>query len=225
MRAITFGLYASLLCISAVSWASGQVSQETRKEELKAVPQRPDTQPDPRSAASSGAPAPGVIKKDEPSIFVYLVNGGRLQVEEVRETNEGVWYKQGNLTSLLDSKQVARVERPSATQTAPPSLHLQNSISWTILDSAKVQRFFMTKFGRQLPTTAFGQSDLHNRWGLDHRQGIDVGLHPDSPEGVALVEFLRSEKIPFLVFRNSVPGVATGPHIHIGNPSHRILPR
>jgi hypothetical protein len=61
--------------------------------------------------------------------------------------------------------------------------------------------------------------------GLDHRQGLDVGLHPDSVEGSAFVEFLRAEKIPFLVFRQAIPGVATGPHIHIGWPSHRYLPR
>ena len=65
------------------------------------------------------------------------------------------------------------------------------------------------------------KSDLHTRWGLDHRNGMDVGLHPDSVEGRALIEFLRAESIPFLVFRGPVPGVATGPHIHIGMPSHR----
>jgi hypothetical protein len=36
---------------------------------------------------------------------------------------------------------------------------------------------------------------------------------------------LKTEKIPFLVFRHAIPGVATGPHIHIGFPSHRYLPR
>ena len=74
-------------------------------------------------------------------------------------------------------------------------------------------------------TSAFGQSDLHTRWGLDHRNGMDVGLHPDSVEGRALIEFLRAESIPFLVFRGPVPGVATGPHIHIGNRSSRSYGR
>jgi len=37
----------------------------------------------------------------------------------------------------------------------------------------------------------------------------------------ALIEFLRAESIPFLIFRGPVPGVATGPHIHIGNRSSR----
>jgi hypothetical protein len=37
------------------------------------------------------------------------------------------------------------------------------------------------------------------------------------PEGRALIKFLRSEGIPFLAFRGPIPGVATGPHIHIVN--------
>jgi len=49
-----------------------------------------------------------------------------------------------------------------------------------------------------------------------------VALHPDSAEGRALIGFLQARGIPFLAFRGAVPGVATGPHIHIGSPSHRL---
>src|SRR6266446_6948651 len=48
-----------------------------------------------------------------------------------------------------------------------------------------------------------------------------VSLHPDGAEGQALLNFLRSNGIPFLAFRAAIPGTATGPHIHIGRPSHR----
>jgi len=58
--------------------------------------------------------------------------------------------------------------------------------------------------------------------GYDHRNAVDVALHPDSAEGKALINHLQNQGIPFLAFRAAVPGVATGPHIHIGNPSHRI---
>ena len=44
---------------------------------------------------------------------------------------------------------------------------------------------------------------------------MDVGLHPDSDEGRALIEFLRAESIPFLVFRGPVPGVAGRKPIHL----------
>ena len=164
-------------------------------------------------------------KTESTSIFIELVGGGRLEVEEVRETNDGVWYKRGGVNTLLDSKRVARIERLSSGPTKAPSDNTRDSLSWSLADSKKVENFFFTRFGRPLPTSSYGQSAIHDRWGLDHRQGMDVGLHPDSQEGVALVDFLRSEKIPFLVFRHAIPGVATGPHIHIGWPSHRSLPR
>jgi hypothetical protein len=163
-------------------------------------------------------------KTEAPLITIELVGGGRLEVEELRETSDGVWYKQGGVTTLLDRTRVARIKRPS-DQAEPVAAAAQDSPRWSLADSRKVENFFFTKFGRPLPTSAFGQSEIHDRWGLDHRQGLDVGLHPDSQEGIALVDFLRAEKIPYLVFRHAIPGVATGPHIHIGFPSHRYLRR
>ena len=160
---------------------------------------------------------------ETPLISIELVGGGRLQVEELRETSDGIWYKRGGVTTLLDPARVARIERSG--ETTEVNAPAQDSQRWSLADSKKVENFFFTKFGRPLPTSAFGQSDIHDRWGLDHRQGLDVGLHPDSVEGIALVDFLRAEKIPFLVFRHAIPGVATGPHIHIGRPSHRYLRR
>jgi hypothetical protein len=53
---------------------------------------------------------------------------------------------------------------------------------------------------------------------------MDVAVQPDSPEGEALMAYLRSQGIPFIAFRHAVPGSATGAHIHIGRPSHRIVP-
>jgi hypothetical protein len=96
---------------------------------------------------------------------------------------------------------------------------------WSLSAGAmKVQSFFLQKFGRQLPISAFGQSAIHDRWGLDHRNAMDVGLDPESPEGQALMAFLRSNGIPFTAFRYAIPGTATGPHIHVGRPSHRTSP-
>jgi len=93
---------------------------------------------------------------------------------------------------------------------------------WSVAEAPRLERFFSQTFGRRLPITALGQSDTHNRLGFDHRDSIDVGLHPDSGEGRALVEYLRKSGIPFLAFRGAVPGAATGPHIHIGRPSGRL---
>jgi hypothetical protein len=94
--------------------------------------------------------------------------------------------------------------------------------SWSLANLSNVQKFFSASFGRALPTSAVGQSATHDRLGYDHRNAVDVALHPDSVEGRALISYLQSAGIPFLAFRAAVPGVATGPHIHIGSSSHRI---
>ena len=91
-----------------------------------------------------------------------------------------------------------------------------------IAELPTIQTFFLNKFGRALPTSAIGQSATHNALNYDHRNAVDVALKPDSVEGQALISYLQSNGIPFLAFRGAVPGVATGPHIHIGNPSHRL---
>ena len=156
-------------------------------------------------------------------VTIVLATGNTLLVDEVSESTGGYWYKRGNITTFLDRERVTRIEHPkpvgeAAVDAAAPG-------KWTIAEAHRVEKFFMTKFKRPLPLTAFGQSDLHTRWGLDHRNGMDVGVHPDSIEGRGLIEFLRAESIPFLVFRGPVPGVATGPHIHIGNRSSRSYGR
>lgn len=93
--------------------------------------------------------------------------------------------------------------------------------AWTLSESWKVQRFFMDTFKKTLPVAVFGQGAIHERWRLDHRNSMDISLHPDGVEGQALLNFLRSNGIPFLAFRSAIPGTSTGPHIHIGRPSHR----
>lgn len=186
MRAITFSLFVVLLCLGSTSWAAAQIAPEPAKKEQSGSTDASKTGSDDRSTERN---APGK-KADEPVAWIYLVDGGRLEVEELRETSEGIWYKRGNVTTLLDQKRVARVERPSQKQPAPQSSPAPDSPNWSIADATKVENFFLTNFGHPLPTTAFGQSGLHTRWGLDHRQGMDVGLHPDSREGIALVEFL-----------------------------------
>ena len=97
--------------------------------------------------------------------------------------------------------------------------------AWSLAEAGAVEQFFMGKFGRALPVSSFGQSPVHDRWGYDHHNAMDVGLSPDSAEGRALMEYLRSSGVPFTAFRFAIPGTATGPHIHVGRPSHRVAPK
>lgn len=92
---------------------------------------------------------------------------------------------------------------------------------WNLGEAWKVQRFFTDTFHKELPIAVFGQGPIHDRWRLDHRNSMDISLHPDSAEGLALLNFLQHNGIPYLAFRSAIPGTATGPHIHIGRPSHR----
>ena len=92
---------------------------------------------------------------------------------------------------------------------------------WSIREAPRIERYFSQTFGRRLPITAFGQSATHNRLNFDHRDAMDVAVHPDSAEGKALIAQLRKTGIPFIAFRSAVPGSSTGPHIHIGRPSAR----
>jgi len=92
---------------------------------------------------------------------------------------------------------------------------------WNLSDAWKIQRFFSDTFNKQLPVAVFGQGAIHERWRLDHRNAMDIQLHPDGAEGRALLDFLQKNGIPYSAFRSAIPGTATGPHIHIGRPSHR----
>lgn len=93
--------------------------------------------------------------------------------------------------------------------------------AWSLAQAGKIELFFQQTFKRPLPIAVFGQGAIHNQWRLDHHNAMDVSLKPDDPEGQALINFLQSNGIPFSAFRTAIPGVATGPHIHIGLPSHR----
>lgn len=98
--------------------------------------------------------------------------------------------------------------------------------SWSLTrDTPLLQQFFLGRFGRPLPISAFGQTGLHDRMGFDHRNALDIALHPDSPEGRGLMDYLRSVGIPFIAAWGAIPGSASGAHIHVGQPSPRMSAR
>ena len=111
---------------------------------------------------------------------------------------------------------------PERYETTPWFVHFRGLADWSLAQAPKVQDFFARRFGRPLPISAFGQTPVHDRLGFDHREAIDVAVMPDSPEGAALMAFLRGAGISFMGFRGSVAGEATGAHIHIGEASRRL---
>ncbi|HLK66861.1 MAG TPA: hypothetical protein VKU19_25685 [Bryobacteraceae bacterium] len=93
---------------------------------------------------------------------------------------------------------------------------------FTPLTFSKIETAFTDRFGKPLPISAMGETEVHRALGFDHRGRIDVALSPDQPEGVWLREYLTVNKIPFFAFRQAVPGKATGAHIHLGPMSTRL---
>jgi hypothetical protein len=87
---------------------------------------------------------------------------------------------------------------------------------------AGVQTAFQREFGQSLPVSAMGETAVHRALGFDHRGRVDVALSPDSAEGEWLRLYLTVKRIPYFVFRQAVPGKATGAHIHIGPMSTRL---
>jgi hypothetical protein len=133
------------------------------------------------------------------------------------------WTDHAEAQSRLAS---AKARRVTATRSHRlPALMIQGikySADWSLAKAEKIREFFVKKFGHDLPVSALGQTETHDRLGFDHHEAMDVALSPDSREGRTLIGYLRQMKIPFIAFRRSLAGSATGPHIHIGNPSHRL---
>lgn len=123
---------------------------------------------------------------------------------------------------IANTERLAEIQKTENLPGTKPALVKPTLSTWSIASLSNIQQFFLITFGRALPTSAVGQSGTHNRLGYDHRNAVDVALHPDSMEGRALISYLQAAGIPFLAFRSAIPGVATGPHIHIGSPSHRL---
>jgi hypothetical protein len=166
-----------------------------------------------------------------------LVSEGLVAKNELADKETKVSELRANLEAMkqkiADSERVVaelnKVDelakgQPSETRSLvkPTILRYNGTAHWVLGRLTSVQQFFSTTFGRALPTSAVGQSATHKRLGWNHRNAVDVPVHPDSVEGKALIGYLQENKIPFLAFRGAVPGVSTGPHIHIGMPSQRI---
>jgi hypothetical protein len=106
--------------------------------------------------------------------------------------------------------------------TALPLLRFLGRGSWNIKFVKDISVAFELRFRRSLPLSALGQSSTHDRLGWDHSHAADVAVNPSSEEGQWLISYLRLRDIPFMAFRRAIPGIATGPHVHIGEASQRL---
>ena len=177
-----------------------------------------------RQLVSEGLVARAELEAEEQKLAALR---GQLQATQKQIADSDTRVAQINAERELAKKQATAPVKLIAKQygtlsTTAMMLRYNGPVAWSLGSLDTIQNFFSSKFGRSLPTSAVGQSATHNRLGYDHRNAVDVALHPDSTEGRALINYLQVQGIPFLAFRGAIPGVATGPHIHIGSPSHRL---
>ena len=111
---------------------------------------------------------------------------------------------------------------PGAEQTTASLIRYQGRRPWALGLTAGLQDYFARTFGRPLPVSAYGQTPVHDKLGFDHRNAVDLAVHPDTAEGRAMMDWLRKAGLSFIAFRGAVAGTATGAHIHVGEPSQRL---
>ena len=139
-------------------------------------------------------------------------------IRDAKKIREGII---GEAVAHIEMAKLAPL--PAGGYTASAAfIRFNGTLPFSLSDVPRVERFFDGRFGRPLPISALGQSPTHDRIGFDHRQAVDVAVHPDSAEGQALMRYLQGQNIPFIGVRQAVSGSSTGAHIHIGQPSRRI---
>lgn len=168
--------------------------------------------------------ADGLISKSELEQSETAVADARIKVTGVEQQIAGADTEIANaLIEIEGEKQIAKLgpARRGALVQTTSFIRFTGAGRWVLSQANPIELFFQQTFKRPLPIAVFGQGSIHNQWRLDHRNAMDISLNPDGAEGQALIRFLQSNGIPFSAFRGAIPGVATGPHIHIGLPSHR----
>src|ERR1043165_3131947 len=94
-------------------WYRRQGTSQSTDRAVKKVENRYKETPAPAIATASPA-TPAPVKTQAvaaaPPTWIYLVDGARLRVDEVREVADGAWYQRGMLTVFLDRERIARSE-------------------------------------------------------------------------------------------------------------------
>ena len=166
----------------------------------------------------------GLIARKDLDAAEKAVADAKLKVEDVHKQMSTADTQIAQvLVEVETEKQIAKTRRiPKGGMVLTTSFIRYNGGGpWAIVQAGTVDAFFRQKFGHALPIAVLGQGAIHNRWRLDHHNAMDLSLNPDGAEGKAVMDYLRSHGIPFSAFRQAIPGTATGPHIHVGLPSHR----
>jgi hypothetical protein len=161
----------------------------------------------------------GIIARSEVEVVEQSLAAARSKIAETQSQLDSVDHL---VAEVRAAEELAKNPVTGAYSSTMTLIRYVGSSRWSMSDLDKIDAYFRLKFGRVLPVSALGQTETHTHLGLDHHEAIDVAVHPDSPEGLELINYLRSQKISFIAIRGAIPGSSTGAHIHIGPTSKRI---
>ena len=165
-----------------------------------------------------------------------LVDEGILAPAEIETEQRELEMRKGTLdlaqsrarllVQLADmAKAEQELERSRPTDLATPKgtmVRFDGNGIFSPDDLKTVSAEYEKRFHQPLPVSALGQTLMHQSLGFDHRNRVDVALSPNQKEGIWLQAFLERLHIPYIAFREAMPGAATGAHIHIGPASTRL---
>jgi hypothetical protein len=163
----------------------------------------------------------GLISRQDVQTTMRLAAAARVKAEETRREMAQADQLVAEAEARRQLALLLPPPRPEAFHANGAVVRYDGTAPWSFTVVEKASRFFETQFGRPLPVSALGQTPLHDKLGFDHRNAVDLALHPDTREGRAVLDYLRAQHIPFLAYRGAVPGAASGAHIHVGQPSLR----
>lgn len=66
---------------------------------------------DKSSVKPDEAKSDGTQSDEAQAVWIYLVGGAKMEVDEASEDAQGVWYKRGNISTFIERTRVERVER------------------------------------------------------------------------------------------------------------------
>jgi len=89
-------------------WIKRNGTSQMLSRPIKRIEDRFKTAVNPNASASV-QPKPA-RPPEPPRTWIYLNDGARLRVDEVREVSDGAWYNRGKLTIFLARERIARIE-------------------------------------------------------------------------------------------------------------------
>jgi Zn-finger nucleic acid-binding protein len=102
---------------SSVMPSSKSKGRRGKSQRVEPEPEEIQYEYTPSAAESRPDVKPDVAKPDETkaaevqSVWIYLVGGAKMEVDEASEDAQGVWYKRGNISTFIERARVERVER------------------------------------------------------------------------------------------------------------------